>query len=239
MPTRPHVLPSSRFVRVAAAGLALAAATVFVPGAAQAQIDAASPFRFAIFHDQLAPVADNPPAHGQAVLIRQGDTVQVVLVAFGLSPSVPHAIHIHGVIQAANECPTIQADTNGDGLVDTVEGLPAYGPIQTTFTTTGGTSGAFGPDSLDLGRAPMANAAGVLIYRRTLPVKDTVGPGEIGIPRAIADNLADFHIVMHGADLNGNGRYDFGPGTSSLSGIVGQPVPLEAELPVACGRIQS
>lgn len=190
-----------------------------------------------VFRDGLGPVADNPPAHGFATLIREGDSVRVILVAFGLSPALPHVIHIHGHMQAANECPDISADTNGDGLVDTVDGLPAYGPIQTTFSRTGGTSADFS-DSLDLGRAPMANAAGVLFYQRTLPIKDAVAPGEIGIPRVIADNLSAFHIVVHGADLNGNGSYDFGPGTSSLSALAGQPVPLEAELPVACGKIE-
>jgi hypothetical protein len=189
-----------------------------------------------VFHDRLSPVAHNPPARGHATLIRQGDSVRVILVAYGLSPALPHVIHIHGHAQAATECPQLSADGNGDGLVDTVEGLPAYGPIQTTFSTAGGTSADFS-DSLDLGRAPMANAAGVLIYQRVLPVTDTVAPGEIGIPRSLADNLSEFHIVVHGADLNGNGSYDFSAGTSSLSALVGQPVPLEAELPVACGKI--
>lgn len=228
--------PSRRVARAAAA-LGLAAVPL-LPGAAHAQPDGSARFPLEVFRDQLRPVGNNPPAHGFATLIRHGDSVRVLLVAFGLSPDLPHVMHIHGREQAANECPGIEADANGDGLVDTVEGVPAYGPIQTTFTTSGGTSGAFGPDSLDLGRAPMANRAGVVVYQRTLPVRDTVAPGEVGIPRAIADHLADFHIVMHGADLNENGSYDFGPGTSTLSAIVGAPVPLEAELPVGCGRIQ-
>jgi hypothetical protein len=45
------------------------------------------------------------------------------------------------------------------------------------------------------------------------------------------------HIVVHGNDLNGNGAYD-GP-SSSLSALIGAQVPLEAELPVACGPINS
>ena len=57
------------------------------------------------------------------------------------------------------------------------------------------------------------------------------------MPAEVADNLGRLHIVVHGADLNGNGVYDFGPGTSTLSSLAGAPVPLEAELPVACGTI--
>lgn len=191
-----------------------------------------------VFRDSLRPVGDNPAASARGILIRRDDAVEVIVIGYGLSPDLPHAVHIHGRRQAANECPGVEADANGDGLVDTLEGVPAYGPIETTFTTSGGTSGAFGPDSLDLSRAPMANQAGVTFYRRVIPIRDEVGPGEIGIPRAVADNLANFHIVVHGADLNGTGTYDFGPGTSSLSAVVGAPVPLEAELPVACGRIR-
>jgi hypothetical protein len=72
----------------------------------------------------------------------------------------------------------------------------------------------------------VADENGKLRYKRT-----------IAIPSEFIDALDDLHIVVHGADLNGNGAYDFDAGTSSLSGLVGAPVPLEAELPVACGTI--
>ena len=39
------------------------------------------------------------------------------------------------------------------------------------------------------------------------------------------------HIVVHGHDLDGSGAYD-GP-----EGYLGAGVPLEAELPMACGEI--
>jgi hypothetical protein len=42
---------------------------------------------------------------------------------------------------------------------------------------------------------------------------------------------------VHGHDLNGNGTCD--GESSSLSALVGVEVPLEAELPVACGPINS
>ncbi len=46
-----------------------------------------------------------------------------------MAPELPHAQHIHGMAQAISECPTLAADDNGDGLVNTAEGLPSYGPI--------------------------------------------------------------------------------------------------------------
>ena len=93
-----------------------------------------------------------------------------------------------------------------------------------SFTTSGGTGGNLLPDGLDLSRAPVADHFGFAFYQRTFTV-----------PGNIADRLGDMHIVVHGHDLNGNGTYD-GP-LSTLSPLVGGPVPLEAELPVACGPL--
>lgn len=184
-----------------------------------------------VLRADLQPVPHDPAADagshvtGRANLVVKGDQVRVSLQAKGLSPGLPHAMHIHGELQARNECPSLAADGNNDGLIDTVEGLPAYGPIDVSLTTTGGTSGDFS-DALALDRFPVANPSGNLHYNRA-----------IDVPTAVADALPQLHIVIHGADLNGNGVYDFDAGTSSLSGLVGADVPLEAELPVACGTI--
>lgn len=187
---------------------------------------------YGVYRADLAPVADNPStadggvASGFAYLVRVGDRLTGVIYATGLSPGLPHAMHIHGREAAAAECPGVDRDVNGDGLVDTLEGLVDYGPIRVSFTTTGGTGGNLLPDGLDLSRYPIANQLGFLTYSRTF-----------SIPMDVAERLGEFHIVIHGADLNGNHVYD-GP-SSSLSAVVGAPVPLEAELPVACGPIQT
>ena len=183
------------------------------------------------FRATLTPVASNPSgpggstASGFAYLVRNGDRLTGVIYAQGLSPNLPHAMHIHGFEQAAAECPGVGRDKNGDGLVDTLEGLVDYGPIQVSFTTTGGTGGNLLPDGLDLSRFPVANRAGFLTYSRTF-----------SIPMSVAERLGELHIVIHGSDLNGNGVYD--GVRSSLSDLIGAPVPLEAELPVVCGAIQ-
>jgi hypothetical protein len=144
--------------------------------------------------------------------------LRVWLRATGLD-ALPHAIHIHGDVQARNECPTKEArnDRVADGLIDVVEGLPDYGPILKSFTTRGDTSPA---SALALDRFPVANVMERLRYKRTMMVT-----------RAVARNLGDLHIVIHGEDLNDNGRYD------GRDGSLGPGVPLEAELPVACGVI--
>ena len=198
-------------------------------GAGQAQT---SPGTVQAFRANLTPVAHNPSgpggstASGSAYLVRVGDRLTGVIYAQGLSPNLPHAMHIHGLAQAAAECPGVNRDANADGLVDTLEGIVDYGPILVSFTTTGGTGGNLLPDGLDLSRFPVANRAGFVTYSRTF-----------SIPMSVAERLGQLHIVIHGSDLNGNGVYD--GVRSSLSDLVGATVPLEAELPVACGPIRS
>jgi hypothetical protein len=211
------------FMTTAAAG----ALGLSLAGPASAQ----GPQGATVLRADLQPVPHDPAVDGgsevtgRAKLVMKGDQVRISLQANGLSPNLPHAMHIHGELQARNECPSLAADTNGDGLIDTVEGLPDYGPIDVSFTTTGGTSGDF-VDALALDRFPVANDSGNLHYNRA-----------IDVPSDLVDALDRLHIVVHGADLNGNGAYDFDAGTSSLSGLVGAAVPLEGELPVACGTI--
>ena len=215
--------------------LALPAAALLLPANALAQGSAptkGSTAPIQVFKADLAPVGNNPPAEGKATLVRKGEELRVVLTTRGVSPDLPHAMHIHGDLQAANECPGPEA-AGADGLIDTLDGLPAYGPIQVTFTTSGNSAGGLGPDALDLSRAPVANRGGIVHYNREI---DLNGPG---IDGAVDEKLEDLHIVVHGEDLNGNGEYDFVPGTSSLSPLVGANVPLEAELPVACGPISA
>ena len=140
-------------------------------------------------------------------------------------PSAPHAQHIHFGEEARNECPSLADDENGDGRLSTVDGLPAYGPIVVSFTTSGDTSPASG---LAVTRFPVANKQGFYNYNRA------------GIP-AMQDVLAGIRdeqavVVVHGVDYNGNGVYDFeGAGASELD----PSLPAEATDPAACGVLMA
>ena len=158
-------------------------------------------------------------ADGNAILHKEGGTLDAKIYSTGMAPNLPHAQHIHGMVQAVSECPTLAADANDDGLVNTAEGLPSYGPIAVSLTTRGDTS----PNSaLAVSRFPVANSGGFMDYERTFSV-----------PNKVAGNLGKFAIVQHGVDLNGNGVYDFEAGPSELD----PSLPQEATIPANCGVI--
>lgn len=173
----------------------------------------------------LAPVPHDPTADGgsnvtgRAKLQLRANDLKVFVKAAGLSPDLPHAMHIHGKdAPELAQCPGAESRAGGvsDQLIETVDGLPDYGPIQVSFTVSGDTTPA---SALALDRFKEAKPNGRLSYHRT-----------ISIPPDVAGRLDDMHIVIHGDDINHNGAYDPGP-------ITALGAPLEAELPVACGEI--
>jgi hypothetical protein len=172
------------------------------------------------FQADLAPL-NNSGASGTANLALEGDQLTTDIASQGLAPNLPHAQHIHGIEQAISECPTLANDQDGDGLVNTTEGEPSYGPILTSLTTEGDTS----PESaLAVERFPVANEDGTVTYDRTF-----------GVPSTVAERLGEFAIVQHGVDLNGNGVYDEeAAGPSDLD----PSLPQEATIPATCGTIE-
>ncbi len=210
-----------RKIFVAAAALAaVMAVAVAAPPKAESFTLAGS---IGSFGASLDPVPHDPAADagsnvsGRAQLFRVGNLVSVRVRATGLSP-LPHAMHIHGKDNPEVAfCPGADRrdDLVDDGLIETVEGLDDYGPVQVSLTTRGDTSTA---STLALDRFPVANAGGVLNYQRFF-----------AMPLEIASRLEAKHIVIHGVDLNGNATYE--------GRITALGAPLEAELPVACGEI--
>ncbi len=167
-------------------------------------------------HDARADSGSN--VTGSFRLSRVAGRLTVDVEATGLSPNLPHAMHIHGELKANNECPSASADINDevtstdpgtpDGLISLGEGGPAYGPVLVSFTTSGDTSAN---SALDLERFATSDSSGNLDYERTFE-----------IPKKTAAKLGKLHIVIHGEDLDGDSGY------SDL---------MEATLPVACGQI--
>lgn len=178
-------------------------------------------------------------ASGTATATVRNQKIQHIEVhAEGLTPDAPHAQHIHYGDEALNECPTLAQDVNDDGRINTLEGVPAYGPVVVSLNTTGDTTPA---SFLDVARFPVADGGGSYHYSRDnikfTRVAGTGYSGGGGTAKQIADSIREGEgvLVIHGVDYNDNGMYDFeGAGASELD----PNLPAEATDPAVCGVLE-
>ena len=189
---------------------------------------------------QLAP-QNGSGATGQATATVRGTTIeQIKVTAQGLTPDGPHAMHIHYGETARNECPTMAeaSETREPGAtarLTTSDGVPAYGPIVVSLTTTGDTS----PDSgLALDRFPVSMGGSLSYSRSNIEFTDVPAAGDGGSATGTAKEIADAVragegvVVVHGVDYNDDNAYDFASaGESDLLAAA----PAEATDPTMCG----
>ena len=153
----------------------------------------------------------------------EGRKAKVRINARGLAKDLPHAQHLHFGAEARNECPNVFDDANNDLRLNVAEGVPDYGPILKSLTTSGDMSPKSG---LAVDRFPTA-PKGIEKYERVV----NFAPG--AVLRAIKNGKGV--IVIHGVDHNGNGEYDFdGAGASELD----PSLPAEATDPALCGVLR-
>lgn len=214
-------MPVNRSLAAAAATLVAGGSLLLAAAPASAHEDAAPASRGNMYTADIDAL-NGSGASGTADVKVRGTRVDVSYQVAGLLPDAPHAAHIHYGEQARNECPTLAMDdADGDGRLATLEGVPAYGPIVVSLTTSGDTSPASGLAIDRFSTAP----GGTIDYDRSgiLTSKDTA--------RDIRDGEAV--LVVHGVDYNDNGVYDFEAGASDLT----SDLPREATDPAACGVI--
>jgi hypothetical protein len=162
-------------------------------------------------------------ASGHAQVEFRGRKAHVRIDARRLAKNLPHAQHLHFGAEARNECPNVFDDDNNDHRLNVVEGVPDYGPILKSLTTSGDTSPKSG---LAVDRFP-TTPKGIEKYERVVDF----APG--AVLRAIKSGKGV--IVIHGVDHNGNGVYDFeGAGASELD----PSLPAEATDPALCGVLR-
>lgn len=156
--------------------------------------------------------------------------LRVVIHARGLVPKQPHAQHLHGFASGGHfACPTLKMnDKNGDGVLTNEEAMGEYGTIFFALTTSGG---GMPKDALDVKRMPVADSAGRLNYDRTFSASM--------LPHGLREHLSSLHVVQHGIDANGNGKYDIAAlGDSTFAESLGvHGVPEEATDPASCGVV--
>lgn len=160
------------------------------------------------FTADLMPL--NKDATGTVDLTQRGTMLDVHVMVEGLDGGT-HLAHIHGIKQAENECPGMDADTNPmDGRVDFLEGLPFYGPVQVTLNA---------PE--DVGTT--------LDYTRSFRHLDS------GDGIASLGSLDQYAIVIHGVDFDGSGMVD-NPDVDGNG--AGDPPGNEISMPALCGVIE-
>ncbi|TFD69724.1 hypothetical protein [Cryobacterium ruanii] len=219
-------------------GLSAAAVIAVSLGAAPASAHVPKSVRGNVVLTANLTELNDSGASGRAFAVVRGETIRAIGIrARGLTPDAPHAQHIHYGEQAMNECPTLALDSNGDGRLNTVEGVPAYGPVVVSLNTSGDTSPA---SFLDVSRFPVSKNGSYSYLRTNIRFTDVAGtgyPGAEGLGTAaqIAEAIRDGEgvVVIHGNDYDGNGTYNLSDpeGASELD----PTLPAEATDPVACG----
>lgn len=159
---------------------------------------------------------------GSATVMMHGDTATVTLNYTGLATTFnggafPHVQHIH--IDGNAQCPTAADDKNGDGVVSTPEGQPAYGAVGTSLTNTGSTAAS---KATDIKVVPSGGSAD---YHRTF---------QINAKSAASIRNGTAAVVVHGLDpatMSKKAQKEKSPLVPSL--------PLAATAPALCGVLTS
>jgi hypothetical protein len=224
---------------IGASAVALVAVATLGSGPAIAKSDDASEKRVTL-HATLSELNGSGASGTATAVVKNQKIEQIDVHATGVTSGVPHAQHIHYGEQALNECPTLALDADHDGRVNTVEGIPAYGPVVVSLNTTGDTTPA---SFLDVTRFPVADEGSYHYSRSNIEFTDVAGTGYpgaggLGTAKQIADAIRDGEgvLVIHGVDYDGNGTYNFSDpeGASELN----PALPAEATDPAVCGVLE-
>lgn len=207
---------ATRALKMALAPAAAIGIAALLPGVA-----AAAPSGSTTYQAQLRPL-NNSGAGGSVMVTVNGDQATVTedvqgLAATFMNMPYPHVQHIHGLGQGV--CPTTAADTNGDSVISTVEGRPAYGKIQTTLSTTGSVGGDQGTN------IKVAPSGASYHYERTFTLNS-------GTMQAIKDGNAV--VVVHGLDPSTLSQQAQGEKSALVPSL-----PLAATAPALCGALQT
>ena len=169
---------------------------------------------------------------GKLTLDTTANTLRVNYTAMNLDLG-QHPQHIHGLLDAGpgsaaadSTTPTLANDSDGDGFLETIEGVPAYGDVLLSLFETPGVAGTF----------PTVDVTGMINYDVTFDLNDsgiftpspataiTYGPADL-LPLEFRE------IVIHGRDVAAN----VGGGQFEVDGT--QPAGFVALLPVAAAEI--
>lgn len=163
-------------------------------------------------------------ATGEATFTVSGDELTISLTVNGVSPDIQHLQHFHGFPDSddAAMCPTMDDDTNGDGVVDILETAPAAGTTMVPFTDDPVSMEVFGATY------PTADAEGSYTYEHTVSLSElesAMGEQFPGQELNLENRVVFIHTVPETAEL---------PDTVESKG----GAPAYETVPVACGEIR-
>ncbi|MBP0456664.1 hypothetical protein [Streptomyces montanisoli] len=202
--------------------LAVLGAQVLLPAAASASPSNSGATTTYRAHMTPVPLNGQKSASGTLTLKLHGNQATIHEQVSGVAKTFmnapfPHVQHIHG--GAMGTCPTASADANHDGVINTPEAQPNYGPIQTTLSVKGDTSPAAGTN------VKIAPSGSSFTYDRTITL-------DAATLKSIRSGIAV--IVVHGLDPATAPK----AATTEKSPLV-PSLPLAATAPAICGSLKA
>ena len=166
-------------------------------------------------------------ATGTAMFSLTGDQFIARVQVANADSTIVHAQHVH----ASGVCPPAAADTNSDGFIDVLEGLPFYGAILIPL------DGDIATQSAGATSFPMADADGDYLYADTVSFAAMLSdltaadpdPSDPIVKLSTSNlNLDSRTVVIHGVS-----------DTTTLPATVATIAGLtpQQSLPIACGTI--
>ena len=195
--------------------LALALAGLAMPGA-----QAAETYRATLV--PLNASATHTDVRGEVRITVSGADATFALDARGLSPSMMHMAHLHGFDgDRSATCPGVQADVNGDGVVDLIETEPTSGVTMIPFNAR--------PAALKIATDTYPTAAkdGTVAYRQELSLAELSRAMSAQFKGASPD-FTKRVVFVHGVPATAH----LPQTAASLPGV-----PAQATIPVACGKL--
>jgi hypothetical protein len=193
---------TNKRVLAALSGTALAAATLGVALPAEAAHKGGTK----TYTAALTELNDSG-ATGSSTFTLRGNTFTAAVDVAGLDDTL-HPQHIH----EGSVCPPAEADVNGDGFIDVIEGIPFYGPVFINLDNDFADPSA----TLDFPTGSSYSYEG------------TGTRSSYQAATGDALKLGRRHVVVHGVD----------PSTPLPDSVASLPgLPAWATLPVACGEL--
>ncbi|MFO7979176.1 MAG: hypothetical protein R6U64_11005 [Bacteroidales bacterium] len=163
------------------------------------------------------------PVSGSLTITVQGDSATIELSISSIAPDMMHLAHLHGYEDGSEaSCPGgVQADANGDGIVDLIETRDYSGITMIPFHDN--------PVSMEIqtDTYPQADAQGNLYYSAVVSVREL--SSALQEKHGVQDfDFGKFVVYVHGVSE----QTTLPETVQSLPGV-----PASVTLPVACGEL--